>query len=146
MMDMKNFKRFKTLPHESKRRIIVRYGIFQIPDLLILVMILFVLQWWMDLPLWLYGCIGGLLVVKEVLIFPFVWNAYEQPRPGETRSLIGMEGIAEERLTPSGYIRVHGELWQSEVIGKETPIQKGETVLVKGANGLTLLVQLIEKR
>jgi membrane-bound ClpP family serine protease len=143
---MRNFKRFRRLPRESKRRIVVRYGLFQIPDMLILIVILLVLQWWMDLAWWLYGCIVGLWVVKEVLIFPFVWNAYEQSRPGETRSLIGMEGIAEERLTPSGYIRVHGELWQSEVIGKETPIQKGETVLVKGANGLTLLVQLIEKR
>lgn len=146
MIDMKNFKRFKTLPRESKRRIVVRYALFQIPDMLILILILFLLQWWMDLPLWLYGCIGGLWVVKDILIFPFIWNAYEQPRPGETRSLIGMEGVAEERLAPSGYIRVGGELWQSEVMGKKAPIEKGEMVMVKGAYGLTLLVQPFEKR
>ena len=146
MVDMKNFRRFKILPRESKRRIVVRYALFQIPDLLILVLILFVLQWWMDLPWWLYGCISGLWVVKDVLIFPFIWNAYEQPRPGETRSLIGMEGVAEEKLAPSGYVRVHGELWQSEVMKNKAPIEKGETVLVKGAYGLTLLVQPIEKR
>jgi hypothetical protein len=62
---IKNFKRFKTLPRGSKRRIVLRYGLFQIPDLLILVLVLFVLQWWMDLPLWLYGCIGGLWVMKD---------------------------------------------------------------------------------
>jgi membrane-bound ClpP family serine protease len=146
MGDMKNFKRFKGLPHGSKRRIVVRYGLFQIPDLLILVLILFVLQRWVDPSWWLYGVIGGLWVAKEIFVFPFVWNAYEQPRPGETKSLIGMEGVAEERLAPSGYIRIHGELWQSEVMGMEAPIEKGETVLVKGAYGLTLLVLPIEKR
>jgi membrane protein implicated in regulation of membrane protease activity len=146
MVDMKNFKRFKALPRESKRRIVLRYALFQIPDMLILILILLLLQWWMDLPLWLYGCIGGLWLVKDILIFPFIWNAYEQSRPGETRSLIGMEGVAEERIAPSGYIRVGGELWQSEVMGKKAPIEKGETVLVKGAYGLTLLVQPIEKR
>jgi membrane-bound ClpP family serine protease len=56
------------------------------------------------------------------------------------------EGVAEERIAPSGYIRVSGELWQSEVMGKKTPIEKGETVLVKGAYGLTLLVQPTQKR
>ena len=124
----------------------VRYALFQIPGMLILVLILFVLQWWMDLPWWLCGCIGGLWVLKDVLTFPLIWNAYEPPRPGETKSLIGMEGVAEERLAPSGYIRVHGELWQSEVMGKETPIEQGDRVLVKGAYGLTLLVQPMEKR
>jgi membrane protein implicated in regulation of membrane protease activity len=146
MVDMKNFERFKALPWESKRRIVVRYALFQIPDLLILFLILFVLQWWMDLPWWLYGCIGGSWVVKDVLIFPFIWNAYEPPRLGETKSLIGMEGVAEEKLAPTGYIRVHGELWQSEVMGKKAPLEKGERVLVKGAYGPTLLVQPIEKR
>jgi membrane protein implicated in regulation of membrane protease activity len=146
IVDMKNFKRFKTLPRESKRGIVVRYALFQMPDLLILILILFALQWWMDLPVWLYGCIGGLWVIKDVLIFPFVWNAYEQPRPGETKSLIGMEGISEERLDPSGYIRIHGELWQAEVMGKKAPIERGETVLVEGVYGLTLIVQPIEKK
>jgi len=41
---------------------------------------------------------------------------------------------------------VHGELWQSEVMGKKAPIEKGEPVLVNGAYGLPFLVQPIEKR
>jgi membrane-bound ClpP family serine protease len=142
---MKNFRRFKTLPPESKRRIAVRYAVFQIPDMLILVLILFVLEWWMDLRFWLYGVIVGLWITKDGLMFPFVWRAYDTSHPGGTKSLIGMEGHVEEQLNPSGYIRVHGELWQAEVMENKAPIEKGETVLVEGAYGLTLLVQPIER-
>jgi membrane protein implicated in regulation of membrane protease activity len=59
--------------------------------------------------------------------------------------LIGTEGIAEERLDPSGYIRVHGELWRAEVIDKTIPVEKGETVLIERAYGLTLLVKPTSK-
>jgi len=55
--------------------------------------------------------------------------------------LIGTEGITEERLAPSGYIRVHGELWRAEVMEGEAPIERGETVLIQRAYGLTLLVK-----
>ncbi|OGP59885.1 MAG: hypothetical protein A2162_10070 [Deltaproteobacteria bacterium RBG_13_52_11b] len=143
---MKNLKRFKTLPRESKRRIGVRYALFQIPDVAILVLILLVLRWWIDPRFWLYGVIVGLWIIKNVLMFPLVWRAYDRPRPGDAKSLIGTEGIAEEQLNPSGYIRVHGELWKAEVTGKKAPIEKGEAVLIEGVYGLTLFVQPTQKR
>ena len=74
-------------------------------------------------------------------MFPFVWRAYDRPRAGDLRSLIGTDGIAEEKLAPSGHVRVHGELWQAEVIRKGNSIEKGETVWVSGISGLTLLVE-----
>ncbi len=79
-------------------------------------------------------------------MFPLVWRAYDRPHPGDAKSLIGTEGIAEEQLNPSGYIRGHGELWQAEVMGKKAPIEKGEAVLIEGVYGLTLLVQPAQKR
>jgi membrane protein implicated in regulation of membrane protease activity len=144
MADMKNFRRFKALPSESKRRIVVKYALFQIPDLLILVLVLFVLEWWMDLRFWLYGAIVGIWITKDVLMFPFVWHAYDTSQQG-AKSLIGTEGVVEEQLNPSGYIRVRGELWQAEVMESKAPIEKGETVLVEGAYGLILLVQPNER-
>jgi membrane protein implicated in regulation of membrane protease activity len=143
---MKNFKRFRTLPCESKRRIVLKYALFQIPDILILILILLVLRWWMDLPLWLYGCIVSLWIIKDFLTFPLVWRAYDTSHPGDVKSLIGIEGVAEEKLDPSGYIRVHGELWQAEVMENKAPIEKGEMVMVEAAYGLTLLVQPTQKR
>jgi membrane protein implicated in regulation of membrane protease activity len=137
---MKRFEQYRRLSKETKRRIVLRYALYQIPDMAILVLILFVLHQWVDLSLWLYIGLVSLWMVKYVLVFTFVWPAYDKPLPGDVRSLIGTEGIAEERLDPSGYIRVHGELWRAEVIGKTIPIEKGQTVLIERACGLTLLV------
>jgi membrane protein implicated in regulation of membrane protease activity len=143
---MKRFKNFRALSKEQKRRIILRYALYQIPDIGILGLILYVLHRWVDLSLWLYTGIVSLWMVKYVLAFSFVWRAYDKPRPGDVKSLIGTEGIAEERLDPSGYIRVHGELWRAEVIGKTVPVEKGETVLIERASGLTLLVKPVQKK
>lgn len=138
---MTRFEQYRMLPKETKRRIVLRYALYQIPDIAIFTLILFLLHQWVDLPLWLYIGVVILWMVKYVFVFTFVWPAYDRPRPGDIKSLIGTEGIAEERLDPSGYIRVHGELWQAEVIGKAIPIEKGQTVLIERAFGLTLLVK-----
>ncbi len=55
--------------------------------------------------------------------------------------MVGARGVAEDRLAPSGYIRVRGELWQTEVMGGDPPIEKGASVRVREVSGLTLLVQ-----
>jgi len=138
---MKRFKQYRMLSKDTKRRIVLRYALYQIPDITIFVLILFVLHQWVDLSLWLYAGAVSLWLVKYVFVFTFVWPAYETLRPGDIKSLIGTEGIAEERLDPSGYIRVHGELWRAEVIGKTIPIEKGQRVLIERACGLTLLVR-----
>jgi membrane protein implicated in regulation of membrane protease activity len=134
------------LSKEAKRRIVQRYALYQIPDVAIFVFILFVLHQWVGLSLWLFIGLAGLWMVKYVLVFSFVWRAYDKTRPGDVTSLIGTQGIAEERLDPSGYIRVHGELWRAEVIGKTMPIEKGQTVLIEKADGLTLHVKPIQKK
>ena len=138
---MKRFEQYRMLSKEAKRRIVLRYALYQIPDVAIFVLILFVLHQWVGLSLGLFIGLVSLWMVKYVFVFSFVWRAYDKPRPGDVTSLIGTEGIAEEHLDPSGYIRVHGELWRAEVIGKTIPIEKGQTVRIERACGLTLLVK-----
>jgi membrane-bound ClpP family serine protease len=134
------------LSKEEKRRIVLRYARYQIPDVAIFVLILSVLHQWVGLSLWLFIGLAGLWMAKYVFVFSFVWRAYDKPRPGDVTSLIGTQGIAEERLDPAGYVRVHGELWRAEVIGKTMAIEKGQTVLIEKADGLTLLVKPIQKK
>jgi membrane protein implicated in regulation of membrane protease activity len=143
---MKRFEQYRMLSQETKRRIVLRYALYQIPDMAILALILLVLHQWVSLSLGLTLGLVSLWMVKYVFVFSFVWPAYDKPRPGDVKSLIGTEGIAEERLDPSGYIRVHGELWRAEVIGKTIPIEKGQTVLIERACGLTLLVKPVQKK
>jgi membrane-bound ClpP family serine protease len=52
-----------------------------------------------------------------------------------------IEGIVEERLAPPGYIRVHGELWQAEVVRADVSIERGEPVRIRGIKGLRLQVE-----
>src|SRR4030067_1471733 len=119
---MKRFEQYRMLSKETKRRIVLRYALYQIPDMAILVSILFVLHQWVSLSLGLFIGLVSLWMVKYVLVFSFVWRAYDKPRPEDVTSLIGTQGIAEELLDPSGYIRVHGELWRGVEIGKKNAI------------------------
>ncbi len=143
---MKTFEQYRMLSKEAKRHIARRYALYQIPDIAFLVLILFLLRQWVGLSLVFFIGLVSLWMVKYVLVFRFVWRAYDKPRPGDITSLIGTQGVAEELLDPSGYIRVHGELWRAEVIGKTMAIEKGQAVLIEKAYGLTLLVKPFQKK
>jgi membrane protein implicated in regulation of membrane protease activity len=121
-------------------RIITRYVLFQVPALVILIALLVLAKQWVDLPSWFIWGLIGLWIAKDIALFPLTWRAYDQDRERAVHSLVGTRGIAEERLNPSGYIRVRGELWKAEVAGNVRPIEKGEEVRVQGIRGLTLLV------
>lgn len=56
-------------------------------------------------------------------------------------SLVGAKDIAKERLAPSGYIRVCGELWKARLQQGCPPVVEGEAVRVNERHGLTLLVE-----
>ena len=122
-------------------RVVVRYALLQVAEVALLVLALIVVQRWVDLPAWFGWGLVALWVAKDVILFPFVWRAYDWDRPGATNSMVGTQGIAEERLAPSGYVRVRGELWQAEVMGDGPPLDRGEAVRVRGICGLTLLIE-----
>jgi membrane protein implicated in regulation of membrane protease activity len=126
-------------------RVVIRYTLLQIPALTLLIVLLFLVKRWVDLPQWFIWGIILFWVAKDVILFPLTWRAYDQDRPRDAYSMVGSPGIAEERLAPSGYIRVHGELWQAEVMGDSPPVERGEIVRIQGIRGLTLLVEHDEK-
>ena len=121
-------------------RIILRYVLLQLPALAVLVVLLVLVKHWVDLPSWFIWGLIGLWIAKDMALFPLTWRAYDQDRARAGSSMVGARGIAEERLDPSGYIRVRGELWQAEVVGNAPPIERGEEVRIQGIRGLTLLV------
>ena len=122
-------------------QVVMRYALFQIPGLVLLILILILVRRWVDIPLWFFWGSVIIWIVKDVVLFPFVWRAYDWSRSRDVHSLVGTEGIVEERLAPSGYIGVHGELWQAEMTREGPPIEKGEFVRIQGIRGLVLLVQ-----
>ena len=121
-------------------RVYLRYGLLMIPGTLALVLILIVVRHWVVIPVWLFGTLVALSIAKDVIMFPFVWQAYDQNQPTVPGSMIGRRGIAKERLAPVGYIQVGGELWWAVKIGGGPPIEMGEWVRVEKIEGLKLFV------
>jgi membrane protein implicated in regulation of membrane protease activity len=124
--------------------IYIRYILLNIPGLAAVILILIVVQYWVVLPAWLIGSIIGFWIVKDVLLFPFVWRAYDGEQTGQSRSMIGERAIARKRLAPTGYVRIHGELWRAEKIGDGPPIEIGQTVKIVKMKGLTLMVEPVK--
>ena len=55
---------------------------------------------------------------------------------------IGSRGRAATPVSPKGYVRVNGELWQAT---SNSTIDAGEEIAVVGIEGMTLLISPIEK-
>ncbi|MEN8263911.1 MAG: NfeD family protein [Nitrospirota bacterium] len=120
------------------RQVLLRYSLFQLPGLALLILILILLRYWINIPTWALWTFISLSVIVDVIMYPFVWRAYDKDNPN---SMSGSQGIAAGRLSPSGYVRINGELWRAKVIEGNSAIEKGEVVTVRGISGLTLIVR-----
>jgi len=55
---------------------------------------------------------------------------------------IGSRGRTITPISPKGYVRVNGELWQAS---SSSTIDAGEEIAIVGIEGMTLLIRPIEK-
>ena len=122
-------------------KILVKYALIQMPAIVILVASLVLIRQWINLPLYLILGIVALWVAKDIILYPLTWRAYDWDRSGDMNAMVGEWAIANERLSPTGYVRVHGELWRANIMEHGLPVEKGEAVRIQGIRGLTLLVQ-----
>ena len=122
-------------------RVLAKFILLQIPLLVLLPVVLYFIRQWVDIPIWLIWGLVALLIIKDIIMFPIVWRSYDQSHPEDPTSIIGMRGIAKDRLAPTGYIQVRSELWRAEVREGCSPIANGKGVRVVGIDGLTLIVQ-----
>ena len=122
------------------RRVVWKYTLLQLPGLAALILILMLIQQWVRIPLWMALGSVVLWVIKDIILFPFVWRAYESSSKDEMHTMIGTRGIAKENLSPSGLIQVRGELWKAELMDGRSTVEAGKIVKVRDVRGLTLLV------
>jgi len=125
-----------------KKSVLRRYALFQIPDLLLVVLILLVLKRFIEIPDVVFWVFVACWVAKDVLLYPLLGRFYD-PNFQKNRffSPVGKVGIVKEALEPKGKVQVKGELWQAEILDRTNSADVGETVRVRGVNGLTLLVE-----
>lgn len=127
--------------HQWTSRILIRYTLLQLPALALFIVILMVIQRWGVLPTWLFWSAILIWVVKDALLYPLVWRSYNSDQSESVMALVGAKGIAKERLAPSGYIRVCGELWKARLQKDCPPVAEGEAVRINERHGLTLFVE-----
>ncbi|MCW5603941.1 MAG: NfeD family protein [Burkholderiales bacterium] len=120
--------------------VLVRYWMMQLPDALLVVAVMLLAQMWLAFPTWIIWSAVGLWIAKDAMLYPFVWRAYDPAYPATLHSLEGERGVAIERLAPSGYVRIRGELWRAELHCDARPVEKGEMVCVKERRSLTVIV------
>lgn len=129
--------RFKNIPGRAVRR----YVLINLPGAVALVVVLVLVQNYFGIPTWLLVLIAGLWVMKEIVVFPFVWKSYDPDRPGISGVLAGADGIVLEPLAPRGRVRVRGESWKAECVAPGDRLDRGERVRVLRREGLILLVE-----
>lgn len=122
-------------------RVIGKYALFQIPGLILLAAAMAVFDHWLPIPVWAWFAVLGGWVLKDALIFPFVWRSFDDEVHGHSYSPVGLIGLALEPLDPAGRIRVRGERWRAELAEGRDPLPAGAKVRVVSARGLILYVE-----
>ena len=120
-------------------RAVLKYALLQIPAALLVALVL----WWVriktGLDLWVVWTILIIWVAKDVVLFFFLWPAYDNEHADYYR-LSGLKGTVLGRLNPEGTIRVRGQTWKARSDPPQS-IPVGTTVRVVEQHGLTLMVR-----
>jgi membrane-bound ClpP family serine protease len=138
---MKSFMQFRMLPWKAKKAILIKYILFQTPDTVIFIIVLIILNRLINISFELFWSLTALWILKDAIMFPFLWYAYAGTVSENRYSLIGTEGIVMEKCDSGGVVLVRGELWQAEVTEEGTCINKGELIVVTARKGLILLIK-----
>ncbi len=134
-----------------------RYTAFQVPGWIIAIVGGWLLHRWLGIPLWVASGVLVVWVIKDYALYPVLRSAYELDHKRPIDRLVGEHGTASDGLSPSGYIRVRGELWRArsedvqvegDVEGKggrenTVVIVQGDPVEVIGVDGALLVVRAL---
>jgi len=122
-------------------RVILRYSLLQLP-IIILLIILLIFSYGSDIisstVMWI---ILVLWIIKDLVLYPFLWKAYDTRYQQRHTIIVGLSGTVNDRLDPESYIVVKGEFWHARTDRESGVIEKGEKVKISGMNGLTLIVE-----
>jgi len=94
----------------------------------------------MRVPVLVTGLVLGVLLVKDVLIAPYVLGGGLEKRPRiGPESLVGRTAMVVEDLSPEGLVKLDGELWRARCLNGTA--RRGEKVMVVKVDGTKLLVE-----
>ncbi len=123
----------------------LRYLLFQLPGWGFAWLGLYVAWRWWGLSSTLAVSLFGLLLLKDLVVYPFVRDAYSE-RPSSMvgpERLIGAVAVTGEEIGTTGYLRIRGELWRAEA-PPGTSIGPGVRVRVRQVRGLTAQIEALD--
>jgi membrane protein implicated in regulation of membrane protease activity len=122
------------------QRVLRRYALLQIPGQLVVLGLSLAAWEWLGAPGWLAWGAPLAWVVKDALLFPLVWRAYE-PDDSVSPGPVGQLAVAEDTLDPRGWARLGPELWRAELADGSGPVPPGAKLRVVAVDGLVLRVE-----
>jgi membrane-bound serine protease (ClpP class) len=123
------------------RKALIKYILLQIPDLILLIIVLIIFNKVINISTRLMLIIIAIWIAKDIALFPKVWKAFDSNNPSPMEQFIGMHGIVMDNLNPAGYVEVKGELWKAEIRDPRFPLKKGDKIKVSDVRGMTLIVE-----
>ena len=91
--------------------VLLRYLLIQLAGWALLGLVLLALHQWLDLSPSIAWAVLGLMVVKDLVLYPWARDAYDD-RPGRwvgVDGVVGRRGLVVEALDPTGWVVVAGE-------------------------------------
>ena len=82
-------------------------------------------------------------LLKDWISYPWLKLAYQAPPSTGAEALVGNKGIAEDDLTPQGFIRVRGERGRALASPMDFSIRAGSKVEIMGAERMTIFVRAV---
>ena len=122
-------------------RVVRRYVWFQVPGFVVVGLVAYSACHYFAWPMWVVGAALGGHLLKDVLLFPFVKNAYDDASAAPREQMTGAEATARESLSPTGYVYVGGELWKARVEGGESVPAGARLSVVRVEDALTVVVR-----
>ncbi len=89
---------------------------------------------------------GAFLGLSFFAVVMIALRAMKKPVVTGRESLEGKDGYVITRLAPTGIVQVAGEQWSAALAPGETPIKKGEKVIVDRVEGVRLIVRRPDMR
>ena len=118
-----------------------RYWLLQIPGWVVLTGLLAAAHFWLGLSPLAAVIVLAFWFLKDAVLYPILKPHYVFRERDANQSLLGQHAVAQETLSPRGYVKLRGELWVAELAAKDASVPSGESVIVESVDGLTLRVR-----
>ena len=119
----------------------LRYWALQLPGWGLTAIVLVVVWRAFDVNPAVLAALFGVLVLKDVVLYPLGRRALASPPQAGSRALLGARAVVVEALVPEGRVRIGAELWRALAPRDATPVAEGAAVRIEEVRGLVLIVR-----